>query len=134
MTAFRGSGLFVSFAGDAGTVTLSGDYTQLTTTQSIALLDQSAGPDTERTYVNSLKDQSVSVTVKHQAAGSVLANALVAGASGTLTWGEEGTASGKNKHTLPAISQGAAMNIPFDNLVEISVTFQGNGARVDATY
>lgn len=134
MTAIRGNNLFVSFAGDAGTVTLSSDYTQLTTTPSIALLDESAGNDTHRSYINSLKDETVSITVKHQAVGTVLANALVAGAMGTLTWGEEGTASGKPKHTLPAISQGASMNIPYDNIVEISCTFQGNGARVDATY
>ena len=134
MTAFRGKDLFVSFAGSAGTVTLSGDFTQLTYTPSIALLDQSAGADTERTYVNSLKDSTVAITMKQQAVGTVIANALVPGISGTITWGEEGTASGKPKHTLPAISQGAAMNIPFDNLVELSCTFQGNGAIVDATY
>ena len=134
MTAYKGGSLYVSFAGDSGTVTLSTDFTQLTTTQSIALLDQSAGADTNRTYVNSLKDETVAVTFKQQSGGTTLPNALASGASGTLTWGEQGTSASSPKHELPCISQGAAMNIPFDNLVEISCTFQGNGARVDSTY
>ena len=134
MPAFRGKDLFLSFAGSAGTVTISGDFTQVTYTPSIALLDQSAGADTDRTYVTSLKDRTIAWAAKHQASGTVLVNALVEGTSGTLTWGEEGTASGKPKHTCPVISMGCPMNIPYDNLVEISGTFQGNGAIADATY
>ena len=134
MTTITGENLYVQWIYSGGTVVLSGDYTQFTYTPSVELLDESAGSDTDRTYVPRLKDKTMSLSARHQAAGTALFESLDEGTSGTITWSPEGTATGKRKYTIPAISQGASMNIPYANLVEISCTFQGNGARSDGTW
>lgn len=133
MATITGKDLYLSWIHSSGTVVLSGDYTQFTDTPSVELLDESAGSDEYRTYVARLKDSSYSFSARYQSAGSALINSLVMGASGTLVYHPEGTAGGKVKRTIPAISQGASVNIPYAGLVEISCTFQGNGAIVDAT-
>jgi len=133
MATITGKDLYLTWIYSGGTVVLSGDYTQFTDTPSVELLDESAGSDEYRTYVPRLKDSSYAFSARHQSGGSALKTALSAGNSGTLIYHPEGTASGKSKSTIPAISQGAALNFPYANLVEISCTFQGNGAVTDAT-
>lgn len=135
MPAYRGGeNMYISWASNAGTVTLQGDYKTFSYTPSIDLLDQSAGADTNKTYVNGLKDGQGAIMVNMQTAGTAVTNALVEGASGTLTVGPEGTASGKQKIVYPAISQGASYNWPYENLVEVSCNFQQNGARSDTLW
>ena len=134
MATITGENLYLRWVYSGGTVVLSTDYTQFTFTPSVELLDESAGADTHRTYIPRLKDSTASYAGRHQASGTALVQALAAGTEGTLEWGEEGTAAGKPKKTLPAISQGASINIPYANLVDISCTFQGNGEDVDATW
>ena len=133
MATITGKDLILSWIHSGGTVVLSGDYTQFTDTPSVELLDESAGADEYRAYIARLKDSTYSLSARYQSAGSALVNSLAAGNLGTLIYHPEGTASGKPKKTIPAISQGAAVNYPYANLVEISVTFQGNGAPTDAT-
>ena len=133
MATITGKDLYLTWIHSGGTVVLSGDYTQFTDTPSVELLDESAGADEYRTYVARLKDATYALSVRYQSAGSALVNSLAAGNSGTLIYHPEGTASGKVRRTIPAISQGAAVNIPYANLVEISCTLQGNGEVTDGT-
>ena len=106
MTAYRGgANMYVQWASDAGTVTLQGDYKTFSYTPAIDLYDQSGGSDTNRTYVNGIKDGNASIMVNMQAAGTTITNALAEGASGTLTVGPEGTATGQQKIVLPAIAE-----------------------------
>ena len=133
MPTITGKNLDIKWVYSGGTVVLSGDYTQFTDTPSVELLDESAGADEHRTYVPRLKDSSYAFSARHQDGGTALLTALDAGTSGTLIWSPEGTVTAKPKITTPAISQGASMNIPYGGLVEISCTFQGNGAWVRGT-
>jgi len=133
MATITGKDLYLSWIHSSGTVVLSTDYTQFTDTPSVELLDESAGSDEYRTYVARLKDSSYAFSARYQSVGTVLVNALAMGGSGTLIYHPEGTAAGKPKRTIPAIAQGASINIPYAGLVEISCTFQGNGAPTDAT-
>lgn len=134
MAAFSGKALFLSFAGSAGTVTLSGDFTQVTLNPSVALYEETAGADTSRSFVTGEEDHTLSFAARHQAGGTALVNALRQGVKGTVTIAPEGTASGKQKITLPVIAQGASINIPYNNVVDLSSTFQGNGDIVYASY
>jgi len=78
--------------------------------------------------VAGLKDSQVQVTTVYQSAGTVLLDAVDDGTSGTLVISPEGTSTGARKITIPALVQSRAIPFAYDGLVEISVTFQGNGA------
>lgn len=130
MPKYTGKDLFLSFAGSGGTVTLSTDYRSLSTNPSIGLVDVSAGADTFKTYLTTLKDGSFEYSGLLLAAGTAVTNALREGCTGTLTIGPEGTVVGKPKETYPVIALGPKVNYPYSDVVEVSATFQQNGPSV----
>lgn len=137
MTAYVGKDLDVKWIDASGTVQLNGDFTAFDYTPSIDLVDQSAGSDTNKTYLTTLKDGKASLTANFQAGTAVGGTAsfsrLYEGASGTVVWSPEGTAATKPKYTIPALAMGAVFSYPFAGLVEAKCDFQQNGARVEGT-
>lgn len=137
MPAYNGKNLDVKWIHSGGTATLTGDYRTFSYEPSVDLLDQSAGADVAKTYVTDLKDGKMSFTGLMQdgasAGGTVMTTVLAEGASGTLIWSPEGTAVGKPKYTAPAICQGVNIQISYNGLTEISVSWQQNGARTEAS-
>lgn len=135
MAAYAGSALYIAWVYSGGTVTLHGDFRQFNYTPSIDLYEESAGADTAKSYLAGIKDGAPSLSMVAQA-GSVAAwgTALVEGTGGTLLIGTEGTVAGKLKWTIPAISQGITYTQPYNNIVDLSVGWQQNGARVEATW
>lgn len=134
MASYEGNGLNVQWISAAGTTVLSGDYRRFDYTPSIDLVDETAGSDANKQYLASVKDGTATFSAVMQSKGTVLANALVEGTSGTLIWSPEGTASTYEKHSMVAISKGVSWSIPYRGVVEITVEFQQNGARTDATW
>ena len=134
MTAISGSAAYIEFISADGTTVLSGDYTNYTYTPVVDLLDEAAGADTHHTYITSLKDGSLAITAFHQAAGTVIIDALSEGKSGTVNIAPEGTTATNEKLTWPVIAMGVQRTQPFAGLHVIDVTFQQNGARVEAVY
>ena len=127
-TAITGKNLDVQWINPAGTTSLNGDYRRCDVSETTDLIDASAGADAAKTYVAGLKDSQVQVTTVYQSAGTVLLDAVDDGTSGTLVISPEGTSTGARKITIPALVQSRAIPFAYDGLVEISVTFQGNGA------
>ena len=134
MAGITGQNFNISWIYSGGTVDLSTDYRNYSYTPAVEMYDQTAGADTHKTYVTGAKDGQISWQHVYQGGGSAVVNALAEGNSGTLVVGREGTAAGKPKETIPAISQGAAVNIQYNNLIEVTCNFQQNGARVDASF
>lgn len=134
MPAYVGKDLVVQWATTGGTTTVTGDFRSFSYTPSVDLVDQTAGPDTQKTYLPNLKDGQCSLAAVMQASGTALSVALAEGTQGTLFVGPEGTASTKQKLTIPAISMGAKFNIPYADIVELSCDFQQNGARTDGAW
>jgi len=134
MADYTGKDLFLSFAGSGGTVTLSTEYRSLNTNPSIGLVDVSAGADTFKTYLTTLKDGSFDYAGLMQTGGTLVTNALREGCMGTLTVAPEGTVVGKPKETYPVIVLGPKVNYPYSDVVEVSATFQQNGASVFSNY
>lgn len=133
MAGQPGKDLNVQWLSGGGTTVLTGDFRTFSYTPSIDMIEDTAGADTHKHYIPGLKSGQVSMTYIHQSGGSVTLTALVPGTEGTLIWSEEGTASGKPKHTAVAISQGAATSHPYTDLVEVSISFQLNGAVTDGS-
>ena len=134
MAAYAGSALYVSWVYSGGTVALTGDFRQFTYTPSVDLYEATAGADAAKTYLPGVKDGQATFTAVMQAAGTAISNALLEGTEGTLTVAPEGTASGKQKMTLPAIALGATYSIPYNDVVELSANFQQNGVRTDTVF
>ena len=134
MTAYTGKDLAISWIYTGGTIALEADYRALDYTPTVEMFDQSAGSDAAKTYVAGQVDGTINISALMQSGGTVLKTALKEGNGGTIIFGPEGTASGKEKVTIPAISQGAKTNIQYNSLTELTCSFQQNGLRTDGVY
>lgn len=134
MAEFSGSALYAQWIWSGGTVVLSSDYRQLQDAPTVNLINTTAGSDASETYIVDRADGQVTVTMLEQSGGTATIAALKEGNGGTLIWGESGTVSNNPKTTVPAICMGAQRNVQYNNVVEISVTFQQNGARTYGSY
>ena len=134
MAAYGGSALYVQWASSAGTVTPNTDYRSASYTPDIEIIDQTAGSDSAKTYLAGVKSGKFTISLVMQAAGTAMTNAFAEGTFGTLTIGPEGTVTGKQKITFAAFCLGAKYNIPFKDVVEVSVDWQQDGARTDGIY
>lgn len=134
MANFSGSMLYAQWVYSGGTVELQGNFRNFGYTPAIDLIETSAGSDPNKTYLPSLKDGNVTWASVMQSSETSLQTALAEGTEGTLTVGVEGTASGKPKMILPAIAMGANYAQPYNDIVELSCSWQQNGARTDSTW
>lgn len=131
---YTGSALVVSFPTTA--TLLETDYRSLEVTENVEAKDATAGSDAARFYKPGKKDASISLSLVDRGgtAGTALWAALVPGTNGTLTWGEEGTATGKPKHTVVCFVQQRKKSEPYDDIVEITIDFQPTAAVTDTAY
>jgi hypothetical protein len=128
MADITGKNAYITWVYSGGTVQLHSDYRTISENPSIDLAECSAGADTNKTYIATLKDATIDWSGLLQADGTAMLAALAPGIEGTLKVYPEGTASGKPSKTYPAICMGARTNIPYNDVVEVSCTFQANGA------
>lgn len=136
MAKYAGSALYATWICAAGTIVLSGSQTEYSNNLTRDQYDASAGSDAYRTYVAGIMDHTHSLSAKHDAGGTALMNALRVAANqiGTLIVAPEGTASTKPKETYPVNVNSLDNAFPYDNVVTISVSFQGNGAPTYGQY
>ena len=130
MAEYAGKSLHVEFGG----TDLSGDFRRMTTTESQNLADATAGSDTYRTYVSTVTDGSADVELVDQTDGSALWTAIAPGTEGTLIWAPYGTASGKAKYTVDAIVGDRGRELPYDDVVTTTATFQFSGTVAESVY
>lgn len=134
MTAYAGSALSVQWISTGGTTVLTGDFRTFTYTPTTDFIDATAGSDTFRQRIPSFSDATAKFTAVQQAGGTALVNALAEKTYGTVIVGPEGTVTGKQKMSFAAYSGGVQYSIPFDDIVEITITFQQDGARTDGNF
>lgn len=133
MPSFTGKNLHLDLGGTA----INADYREFNIDEEMGIVDQSAGSDTARTYLTTLEDASGSLMVVDQADGTAATyiwNLLDKGTEGTLTWGPEGTATGKPKHLANVIITSRSRSFRYDDLVELNFGIQVSGAITDTTY
>lgn len=135
MAEYSGTACVISWI-TGGTITLQGDFRSLKLAPTVDLYDASAGSDTHKSRVVGIKDMKVDVSLVMQSGGTAsdFGTALAEGVSGTLIVGPEGTATGNRKYTIPAISLGAQINIPYNNVVDMTNSWMGNGAFTRGAY
>ena len=130
MAGITGKNLYIAFGGTV----LDTDYRSFGSSEEMGLVDQSAGSDAARTYLTTLTDGTSSLTILIQADDTTTWGAVAVGTEGTLEWGEEGTASGKPKHTVNAIVATREKSMEYADVVVADVSFQYSGAVTDSTY
>ena len=123
-----GKDAYINWASSAGTINLSGDYRSVSIKENTDTAETTAGSDTHKTYIPTIKSATIDYSGLFPTGGTALYAALAAGVRGTLTVAPEGTASGKVSKVYPAISMGASYDTPYADVVTVNVTFQSNGA------
>lgn len=132
---FAGSATYIAWLYGAGTYAIISRYRTAQDSPSADLLDTTAGSDVYKTYLLAFKDAQFSTTfLQVSGSAAALGTALQEGNYGTLLFGVEGTALGKQKITIPAFSMGMATNPQYNQVVECSVTFQQSGTRTLGTW
>lgn len=132
MAEITGKNLVAQWVSGGGTILLNTDFRTLSINPNIDLAETTAGADADKTYIATIKDATIEWSGLYQSKGTALMTALEAGTGGTLIIYPEGTATGFPKESYPAIAMGAKMNVPYADVVEISCTFQKNGAKTVA--
>ena len=135
MTEYYGKDLSFTFTGTSGTVDMSEYSRGVTFSPTVQLDEVTTGSAADKTSMTGLKDFTVSFKGLAQTTGTALENTLVIGAIGTVVFTPEGTPSGTvvyghRQYTLPVISQGCQLNLQYNALTEINVSFVGNGTAL----
>ncbi len=125
MAHYTGKNLYLSFGGTV----LSGDQRTVSWDYTVDTVDVSAGADSDRDYLATLKDATISATfLDNSTAGSALRRACYVGGTGELIIGPEGTATGKPKYACVALVTSFKPEYPYDGEVLFDVGWQRCGA------
>lgn len=133
MAEYTGKNLYVEFA----STNVSGDQRTLTASEEMDLVDASAGADVAKSYLTALEDGTAKYEVLDQTGGtaaSALWQVLDKGATGTLIWAPEGTATNKPKHAVLAFVKSREREMPYDDVVVLNFEFQFSGVVTDSAY
>lgn len=133
MAEYTGNDLYLAFKGTA----IHADFREFSTSESIDLVDSSAGADVAKTYLTALEDGTGSLMVLDQTGGTAatyIYNLCDKGQEGTLEWGPEGTATGKPRHYVNAISQSRERTNPYADVAQLTFNFQFSGVVTDTVY
>ena len=129
-TGALGTEVYVLFKGTV----LDTNFRSFSMAESVDMVDQSAGSDTNKTYLTALKDGNAPLTFKYKAGDTAQWGLVALGAEGTLECGAEGTNAGKPRSYVNAIVTGRTKSMSYNDLIVVDVTFQYSGAVTDGTY
>lgn len=114
-----------------GTVTPATDYRTISWDENLDTVDVSAGSDTDRDYLPTLRDVTFDLTlIDDGTAGSAIYRAFASGNHGTIEIAPLGTAAGNPKYSAWAFVTGAPREFTFDAEVVRSYTLQRRGAWI----
>jgi hypothetical protein len=126
MAEYAGSAVVIHWVTPAGTLLMAGDTRTVTITPSQDTIDATAGSDTSRQYLPSFTSWDVSWDGVSQngTLGTAYMARLAPGTNGTLRVYPGGSAAGENVFTMPAFAKGAAISMPYSDVVTISSSWQ----------
>ncbi len=116
MTKYSGAALYLEFGG----TNISATRRSLDITHNMETADATAGADTYRNFVTTVKMLEASAEIlglTFATGGSAQTVALQTGASGTLIWAPEGTATGMPKWGALMMLSEFSPSYPFDDVV-----------------
>lgn len=115
---------YISFQGTE----ISADYRSFEIEMTIDTVEKSAGSESSKSYIATLKDGTAKLTYAYTGtSGSAYTQLLRVGQTGQLLWGPEGSGSGKPKGGVNAIVVAHTKPMDYNELITRSVTFQFTG-------
>lgn len=124
-----GIALKVQFIHSGGTADLSGERRSLDITQEVLTVNAEAGNDTAAAVKATLYHYAAQLTMYTRGtAGTATMNGVKEGTEGTLVWGELGTTAGLPKGGFPALVVSQNKTVPFPDMIEYTISFEGQGA------
>ena len=130
MAALTGSGLYVIF----GSTELTDDYRSFGQTETGGVVDASAGADTTRTYLTTLKDGTATLSAVWQTGAAALWAAVAPLTSGSLRWGESGSYQGSPCHSVASFVTERRKSAGYADLIMADISWQFSGTVVDGTF
>lgn len=134
MARYSGKNLYWNFVHSGGTLVLSTDYRTLEITEAAKEIDTTAGADAYASVLAGAIDSTWSAEYLEQTAGTANYGTLTPGLAGTLTWGPEGTTSGKPKYTAAAILLSHGPSYAYGDTVTIRLSGRLTAATTIASY
>ena len=128
MAVLTGAGAFIRWITIEGTTVLSTDFRTFDKENTARSVSKAAGADTYDTFLPTLKDGSISGTFLHDG-GTAFWVTLEAGKSGTLVWGEAGTANDAPKHTQGHFIERSRLSTKFDDVEIWDLSFKPTTVR-----
>jgi len=130
MAEFYGKDLQFTFNGTGGSIDMS-EYQRGASFSPAGAVDiVTTGPAGAETRMVGIKDYTVSYKGLWQSVGTAVEVLLAFGETGTIYLAPEGTAIGARIYTLPVISQGPQVNLAYNGLTELNISFVGNGTAL----
>lgn len=128
MSHFTGSAAYIEFRG----VAMNTDYRNFDPDRKIDKTETTAGADTDKSYLPTIRDGTVKMTFvqDNSAAGTAVVRNLYEGAAGTLRWGTEGTATGMPKYECEAFVESLTAGLKYNEATLRDVTWQKTGAWI----
>lgn len=120
-----GQNAYISFKG----VAINADYRSWNIEETIDTVDSTAGSETDKSYIPTLKDGTAELMYAYTGtAGTVYVTNFVVGTEGALLYGPEGTATGKPKGGFSnAIVVSHSKPHEYNGLIVRTVKFQKSG-------
>jgi hypothetical protein len=133
MARFSGRDLVTIWAYSGGSVSLDDDFRNLTISEEVNDADSTAGNDTYAGHLPTFTDASADYEMLGTTgSGTAHWTAIAPRTEGTVYWYPEGTASGKPKHYAPAYIQARERTYPYDDVVQVNLTFQFSSTPTDS--
>jgi len=132
MARYTGKDLAINF----GSTALEADYRSLSTSEEIDTAESTAGDDAHKEYLPTIRDTTIDVELLDVtgATGETLWTALAPGTSDTLDFGPAGDATGATKYSGTAFVVNREREFPYDDVVQIKISFQLTTVLTKATY
>ncbi len=141
MAGYAGSVLYVSWIHPSGTLTLANGtadsnvkFRSFSMADAQEFIDATGGADPYKKNIPSFGAFTATFSGIYQSGGSAAISALKKATYGTLIVGVEGNAVGKPKKSTAAYSQGISWTVPYNDIVDFSVSWQGDGEVTDTTW
>jgi hypothetical protein len=123
---YSGSELYVEFGG----VDVGGVARQLVVREDVETYDVTTLADSARQFQTGLSNADFTLRILYEGTVTAARAALLPGTSGTLLWGQIGTASGNPKGGAVAIVTGSEITTPYEGLIVQSIALLRTGANL----
>lgn len=128
-----GPSMYIDWIDNSGTIQWQADYQKFNFPRKVDKVDVTAGADSSKDYLPTLKDYTFTWegffddSGASGSMGTAMLNRLAEGNFGTVRWGHSGTASGKPKGAAYVFVESQEIDYPYDNAMTVKLTLQVTG-------